>query len=600
MKTARIAIFLTGMIGLGMGGLMSLSSIQSSQEETVLRMNETLKTQAQAYVDQFFGIIEAVKAGGAPHYVLNQYTVKLNQGVASEIESSKKDAPAANTAANSTNKNLNNVIKSTPENIDLALEDRLLNALKNQVSLSELQLSKYSVGTFDLSDIGNKEGIFVAIPSEIDANRVITKINVILIDPALALTSVQKLGNSKLDRNAYLIGKNGKVLAHTSSAYVGTDLRKADGLRNTIENLFVGAQTGIISNYRAVDGTKEQVAFVRAGTLPFAIGVEQKAIPSVLTMAWFEEQLSSGAARKGLGMILIVMAVSLALFSGVSVAFNRRIRNELKLTKFQNRFQNTDVNTNTTANAAAMIPERTIIPPIMNTASSSPPNKVQRAAEEFVQAKNQIAEESRALAQTSNALSELKNSNKISVHRDYAEELAARVKNAGSPEEIEKILASLSSEMSESATLFFRYNRRLQNLTLGTAAGNIQIQNNALLQVYVRKDIEEQVEAFATEGKVASLNNYGPINKMIIAQLNVAHFEAWAVTSEADVSGTPRLVGVLVVLNAGFRSAQSRPILSRMLKEAGNYLYAQTNRIGSRTRSIRPVAAIVDSNNTIN
>ena len=552
MKTARIAIFLTGIIGLGMGGLMSLSSIQSGQEEAALRMNETLKVQAQTYVDQFFSVIDTVRTGGNPTYVLNQFSVKLNQGIPAEIESSK----------------------NTTGNIDLALEDRLLNALKNQVSLSELQLSKYTVGTFDLSDMGNKEGIFVAIPSALDAQQSITKINVILIDPAMALTSLPKLNNSKLDRNAYLINKNGKVLAHTSSAYVGTDLRKSAGLRSAIENLFIGAQTGLISNYHAIDGTKEQVAFVRAGTLPFAIGIEQKAIPAVLSIAWFEEVLNSGAARKGLGLIFLVLSASLALFSAVSFAFNRKIEKELKLTKFQNRTQNTQAT-------------RTILPPLMvKNGFQVNDENIQRATEEFVNTRKQIETETQNLVQTQAELSSIKPS--ISVHRDYAEELAAKLKTAKSPEEIEKILTNLSSEMSESATMFFRYNRRLQNLTLGTVAGNVQVQNNSLLQAYIRKDIEEQVEAFAVQGKVASLNNYGPVSKMMIAHMNVAHFESWAVTSESDISGTPKLVGVLVILNAGFRSAQSRPILSRMLREAGNYLYAQTNKIGSRNRSIRP------------
>ena len=127
MKTARIAIFLTGMIGLGMGGLMSLSSIQSQQEEAVIRTNESLKTQAQVYVDQLFGAIESVRTGGNPNFVLNQYTVKLNQGVPSEVEKSAKDniAPTVNANANS---GLNNVIKSVnenfPQNVDLALEER--------------------------------------------------------------------------------------------------------------------------------------------------------------------------------------------------------------------------------------------------------------------------------------------------------------------------------------------------------------------------------------------------------------------------------------------------------------------------------------------
>jgi hypothetical protein len=158
--------------------------------------------------------------------------------------------------------------------------------------------------------------------------------------------------------------------------------------------------------------------------------------------------------------------------------------------------------------------------------------------------------------------------------------------------QLEKALAQLSSEMSESPTMYFRYNRRLQNLTLGNVAGNLQLKSNNLFQAYIRKDIEEQVEAFAKEGKVASLSNYGPMSKMMITHLNVAHFEAWALTSDSEISGTPKLVGVLVVLNAGYRSAQSRPILSKMLKEAGNYLFAQTNKLSPKRRSIRPSSTI--------
>ncbi len=572
MKTARIAIFLTGIIGLGMGGLMSISSIQSQQEEAVLRANDTLKTQAQGYVDQFFGVIDTIRSGGNPNYVLNQFSVKMNQGIPSEIESSKKDEPA--------NTNLNNGVKNNSQNIDLALEDRLINALKNQVSLSDLQLSKYSIGTFELSDIGNKFGIFLAIPSEFDAHQTITKVNVVLIDPTLAMISLPKIGNSKLDRNAYLIDKNGKVLAHTSNAYVGTDLRKTEGLKATIENLFVGAQSGSLSRYHAIDGTKEQVAFVRAGTLPFAIGVEQKAIASVLSMSWVRDQMSSGAARKGLGMIFVVMALALAMFSAVSITFTRKIQNEIRLTKFQGRTSN---------NFESEIAQ----PPVLNKPMVSNSNviyvneeNIQGATEDFVASKNLIENEMNEMR----SFNKVNLGNKISVHRDYSEELSAKLKTSQSAEEIEKALAVLSSEMSESATLFFRYNRRLQNLTIGAVAGNVQIQNTTLLQAYIRKDIEEQVEAFATEGKVASLNNYGPVSKMMIAHLNVAHFEAWAVTSEPDVSGTPKLVGVLVILNAGFRSAQSRPVLSKMLRETGNYLFAQTNKVGSKTRSIRPNA----------
>jgi hypothetical protein len=565
MKTARIAIFLTGMIGLGMGGLMSLSSIQSQQEETVLRVNESLKNQAQAYVDQFFSVVEAIKSGGNPYYVLNRFSVKLNQGVPSEIEKANHEDTQEENGHIS----------------DLAMEDRLLTALKSQVSINDLKISKISVGTFELSEIGNKEGIYVALAGAPDRNAQINSMDVILMDPNLAMVSFPKLQTASMNRNAFLISKAGKVLAHTSTAFVGTDLRKSEGLKETIEDLFVGAKTGSVGTYHAVDGSRQQVALIRAGTLPFAIGVEQSALTPAFSYAWIQEQMGSGAARKGLGMIFVVMAAALVLFSFINTIFNRSIQNELMAKKVKSRFSTEDFKSP---------PQFNLHHPVENETINDP--SIENAAEEYIYGKTKMQGEFRNLSDAANALSKPQTSQsselKINVHRDYADELVNRIKQATSSDEIETALTQLTSEISESPTLFFRYNRRLQNLTLGTVAGNINIGNASLFQSYIRKDIEEQIEAFALEGKVASLSNYGPLNKMMITYLNIAHFEAWAITSDSEVSGTPKFVGVLIILNASFRSAQTRPILSRMLKETGNYLFAMNGRVSTRRRSIKP------------
>lgn len=563
------------MIGLAMGGLMSLSSIQSQQEEAVLRANESLKTQGQAYVDQFFAILDAVRTGANPEYVMNRYVVKMVQGVPNEIESSQKETLAKDK-------------KQATDVIDLGLEDRILSALKNQVSISDLRLLKYSIGTYEMSEISNKEGIFVATPADSEKGTILGKINVVLIDPAVAMVSFPKLQSANPGMQAFLISNSGRVLAHTSNPYVGTDLRKAEGLKPVIENLFIGAQSGALSSYRAIDGNRQQVAFVRAGALPFAIGVEQPAVASVFSKSWFEQQIGSGAARKALGMIFVVVAISLTLFSGVSIYFNRRIQSEIKVTKFKERIRKDE-------DEPALQPSQ---PPVF---AKSPvidaDERILGAAEDFVVSKSHIEEETRQLQESRAGLTGTTTATtaagpKIKIHRDYSEELANRVKTAKNPEEIEKVLVQLSSEMSESPTLYFRYHKRLQNLVLSSIAGNVPVKNRNLFQAYIRKDIEEQIENFAKEGKVASLSNYGPMSKMMIAQLNIAHFEAWALTSEPEVSGSPQLVGVLVVLNAGYRSAQSRPILSKMLKEAGNHLFAHQNKIAPKTRSIRPVESI--------
>ena len=98
----------------------------------------------------------------------------------------------------------------------------------------------------------------------------------------------------------------------------------------------------------------------------------------------------------------------------------------------------------------------------------------------------------------------------------------------------------------------------------------------------MREDIEAQVEQLAEQGKVASVTNYGPMNKLIVSQMKATQFEAWGVTSSAEVSGQAKLVGVLVILKTGTQSIQARPAIAKVLRESGNYLYAISNKVKTR------------------
>ena len=545
MKIARFAIFLTGMMGLAIGGIMSISSLQSQQEEAVIQTNESLKSQAQIYVDQFFGTLEAVKANvsaspSAPlPYVTSRAVVKLNQGVPSEVESIDSTGTA-----------------------DLALEDRVLKALKEQVSLSDLQISKVSLGTYGLNDLGPREGIYVATPiykinNGIVDPAVIEKINVALIDPVKAFGGFSK--GTENFRNNYLLNQHGKVLAHTLNAYVGTDLKRIDSLKDTIENLFIGAQIGSVGRYQAVDGTKEQVAFIRVGTFPFAIGVEQKAAPSILSMAWASEAFHSGAARKNLGVLSILIGIALAFFSATSFWLSRELRNQISANaaaRFQDEQENHSFPISNSISKIA--PSPFAVPP-----SAAAP------LEEFVETRAQLNEEMENAAEHANQL--------------------ARTLPPSAPntlEGIERSLVQSVAHLTQCSILYFRYHRRSQNLSLTAVAGNSftgnsSVPNYTLMQAYVRKDIESQVESLADQGKVASITNYGPMSKLMISNLNVAHFEAWAVTSDPEVSEQSRWVGVVVVLQPGVKSAQARPAMAKLLRESGNFIYALSNKLRS-------------------
>lgn len=593
MKIARFAIFLTGMVGLAMGGIMSISNLQSQQEQAVIQTNESLKNQSQALVDHFFGMLDAAKnssVNSALPYITHRAVVKLSQGVPSEIESINSNAVGANGTAD----------------VDLALEERVLKALKQNVSLNDLQISKVSLGTYAQNDVSSREGIFIATPVyKTTANGVdptaIEKVNVLLIDPVKALAGLSKTTAS--DRNSYLISKDGRVLAHSLNAYVGTDLKKIGGLKETIENLFLGAQTGHVGRYQAVDGTKEQVAFVRAGTSPFAIASEQPMANPVLSAAWVTEQVNSGAARRSVGMAFILIAAALALFSAISFWLSRELKKQIATNTSArmndeaviepNHFNelhipNPNVNSNVNTSYNLTPPSAPVANSYQAASKIAPPSmgvgvntkveldysekSLEQATEAFVENRTQLVQARQESDEIARAMSTTRNIEK---------EFTSRIQNVYAIETIEKELVQAGSELSSSPVLYFRYHRRGQNLNLSAVAGSVQIPNYAHMQAYVRKDIEQQVETLANEGKVASITNYGPLSKLMVANLNIANYEAWTVTSDAEVSGESKLVGVMVVIHPNFKQ-QSRQVLAKILREAGNYLYAHQNKIKPR------------------
>ncbi|MBS1958870.1 MAG: hypothetical protein JST80_05290 [Bdellovibrionales bacterium] len=653
MRFAKIAIFLTGMIGLAMGGLMTISSFKQQQEEARIQTFEHLKSQAQVLVDQLYGAIEAAKTGGQGEstlpYVTHLGVLKLSQQRPNEFEFLNRSGTGKDAGAD------------IP---DLALEERVLKAIKQDFGYADLQITKFGIGTYEVSDRSNEEAIYTITPGYKTVNgqvdpTLIDKLNVTLIDPTKALASLNKLGGD--NRAAFLINRRGKVLAHSSSSFVGSELKKFDALKDPIENLFLGAQTGIVTQYNAVDGRKEQVAFVRAGVYPFAIAAEQTAPPAVLSSAWWGNQVDSGAARKNAGVMMVLAAIAIALFAGTSVLVTRA---QAKEADERRPYRRNDMDIDAPAGAMAGANAGSVaaggynpafkrwttelksrraesasferaVPanaaPITNLEPTEAELAAVRAENESKQLYKNIAQESAAAAKSTN----LNNSNgntrtsenatppdfnppasigsraaeaakaadrfvenriqlnaenadrqkqakQIVVAKDYEREFTERIRNNYTLETIERELASVSSELTESPVLYFRYHRGTQNLNLASVAGEVQIPNYALMQAYVRKDIEQQVERLASEGRVASISNYGPMSKLMISNLNTAHFEAWVVNSDAETSGTAKMVGVLVILQAGFRSAQTRPVLANILKEAGSTLYAQTSKLRPR------------------
>src|SRR5690606_15469003 len=92
---------------------------------------------------------------------------------------------------------------------DLALEERVIQALKRSLSYSDLQITQFAIGTIESSDHSNRESIYVATPVYKVASNgtidptIIEKINLTLLDPAKVMASLAKITSN--GHSAYLI-----------------------------------------------------------------------------------------------------------------------------------------------------------------------------------------------------------------------------------------------------------------------------------------------------------------------------------------------------------------------------------------------------------
>jgi hypothetical protein len=252
-----------------------------------------------------------------------------------------------------------------------------------------------------------------------------------LIDPVKALPGLEKLASGNSD--AFLMHKDGKVLAHTLSAYVGTNLKKLGSLKEGISNLFLGAQTGGVQRYIQSDGTREVLALVRAGVFPFAIGVEQKAPAAILSSDWILDQMDSGAARKGVGVAFVLIAIAMTLFSILSAWASRSVR--LEISRFKNR-------EGSTSDQAPTLGAR-----------SEPDTGLSAATENFVNARNQV---NQAREESSGA------ARFFSEAQDELARFTGRIEGALTLEAVEKELVDFSTELTGGKVIYFRYQRRMQ------------------------------------------------------------------------------------------------------------------------------------------
>lgn len=150
------------------------------------------------------------------------------------------------------------------------------------------------------------------------------------------------------------------------------------------------------------------------------------------------------------------------------------------------------------------------------------------------------------------------------------------------------LLTYTSSEICDSPTIFLGFSESKKILNLQALSGfkKRQVPAPQSLQCPMDSATLGRIHSHAQSGKIASLSHYPALESEILREFGVAHFEAWALTSTQPIpyqkyiqspqnspffpspreSGTFKLLGVLVVLEAGVQSALNRRPMVQMLK----------------------------------
>lgn len=138
------------------------------------------------------------------------------------------------------------------------------------------------------------------------------------------------------------------------------------------------------------------------------------------------------------------------------------------------------------------------------------------------------------------------------------------------PKAIARRLAGAAAQICESPTLFFIHHEGVRAAILQADGGFAPGDAPAAMSFPVDAAMLAAVVQAERQGIVASFSQYGPLQKLLLARLGLAHFEAWAVTGCGHLgraAGRPRLLGILVILGAP--SVSRYDSLSRMMRSTG-------------------------------
>lgn len=356
----------------------------------------------------------------------------------------------------------------------------------------------------------------------------------------------------------YLVSSSGHVLMHSQRNYIGADFSGTPLFKEILAPLAAGKQTNGAGTFRSIDQSSVAAAFVRIGTLPLAIVVEKLTEVD----SFWDAALESGTIHRFIGKILVVGAFLLTVIFGFFMLFRRR----LGISRVEASKANEEVNVS---------PQLTYPSPDYLVDQRRDP--IQIIAERAIQEKAEASEASLRIELNSAHAALKRAAEESAIVSDYERDAAA-IKD---PASISYKLTKTATQLCESPTLYFTYHDSMRLAVLHSDAG-FQGESPDGMSFPLGQEIMDRVIQADRNGEIASLADYGPLTKLVLARTGVAHFEAWALTGYGHLgrlSARPRLLGVLVILQAGVDSIARRESIARMIRTTGlayeNALLAQ-------------------------
>ncbi len=379
-----------------------------------------------------------------------------------------------------------------------------------------------------------------------------------LMDSQEVFAGMTRIGNywKGLGYRAYMIDINGRVLAHTDPQYVFGSFPESAIFTDGILPVLQSSRIAGSGRYESIDQFPVVASYARVGGFPVALVTEKLSMRSSIFHRYFREGRLNRISVLALGLSLLLIA----LLGWVTAVLRRsgavpEAYIDAQPAPLLPPLQTLPVFREVPTNPGLQAPR---VPEVHLSDRSErlpPPPPIQVALEKKQEIKNSLE-----------GLQSLQRERKLLLQ---FEEEAVRFRD---PKSLASRLTAISAELCQSPTLFFKFNETLNSAVLEADAGFAPGDAPMAMNFVIEPEALAAVIHVTQQGQLASFSNYAPLSKMLMKRLGVAYFEAWAMTGFGSLgrqTGRPRLLGVLVILQAGVDSAAHFASLSHMLRTSG-------------------------------